>query len=129
MHPRIFFSLLLVANSLASPVVLRDSPATLPLTRHYNFSKGVTVADNDRARIQLLHNRRQTNVEEASVWPISETNAVVTYTNIGKFTSYVTPVAKTRVQVGIGSPPTFSTPFATCTSSDRSSCIHQSTNL
>lgn len=80
MASRLFFSLLIAASAIASPLVIRDNPITLPIARHYNFTNGVKIADSDRARFRLLRDRHPVKVGQDAVFPVPATNAIVTYT-------------------------------------------------
>ena len=80
MTSRLFFSLLFAVGALATPLAIRDSPVTLPITRHYNFTRGVKIADSDRSRFRLLRDRHPVKVGHDSVFPVPATNAIVTYT-------------------------------------------------
>lgn len=95
--------------SAASPVVVRKSPVTLPLARHYNFTPGVTIPEVDRARIHALKEYTRRKAEGSDgVWPVPATNAVVTYTTVVRWAGVIviTVLFIVSLQVAIGTPPT-----------------------
>lgn len=44
------------ATVSATPVVVRDTPVSLPLARHFNVTGSAKIVDLDRARAQVLRN-------------------------------------------------------------------------
>lgn len=75
--PIILFAL----GAATSPVIIRKSPVTLPLTRRLNLTHGFTLPELDKARAHALKNRfhvKTTNGD--SVYPVPAVNTAVTYT-------------------------------------------------
>ena len=71
----------LVLTVAASPVVVRESPITLPLAKRYNFRAGITIPEIDKARVDALqeYSRKKARGSDGA-FPVFATNAVVTYT-------------------------------------------------
>ncbi|OCH85902.1 aspartic peptidase A1 [Obba rivulosa] len=94
MFPAVSLLLLCTLAVTAKPVVVRDSPLTLPIVRNLNLTGGATIADIDRARVQGFRDRSIAPTTGASaaaaVFNIPVTNAAVSYT----------------ATVGVGSPAT-----------------------
>ncbi|KAI0689343.1 aspartic peptidase domain-containing protein [Cytidiella melzeri] len=83
-------AVLLALGTSASSLVTRKSPVTVPLTCHYNFTRGSDIADIDRTRFRTLRDRSAVKTSQAGVFPVPVTNSIVTYT----------------AEVGIGQPAT-----------------------
>ncbi|KAI0363762.1 aspartic proteinase precursor [Pilatotrama ljubarskyi] len=87
---------LCVAATAAKPVVLRDSPVTLPIARRFNLTGGgARIIDADQARAKFLVGRAQGlhkdgSAAQADSFSIPITNTALQYT----------------VSVGVGTPPT-----------------------
>ncbi|KAI1791964.1 acid protease [Ganoderma leucocontextum] len=79
-----------VATVSASPIVVRDSPVSLPFTRRVKFSGTSTIIEQDRARAEVLKNVAHANGAGLKRADVFATNAKTHYT----------------VDVGVGSPPT-----------------------
>ncbi|OBZ76839.1 Polyporopepsin [Grifola frondosa] len=96
MHTCTAFTLLsLCALSLtakATPVVVRDSPVTLPFARRMNFTGSATLLEIDQARAKALKARSLSHeiFDKSAVIGVPATNQVVDYI----------------VSVGVGTPPT-----------------------
>ncbi|EMD36749.1 hypothetical protein CERSUDRAFT_114658 [Gelatoporia subvermispora B] len=94
MFPAVSLLLLCVLAVTAKPVVVRDSPITLPIVRKLNLKGEATIADIDRARVQGFRDRSIATVHGASaaaaVLNVPVTNGLVQYT----------------ASVGVGSPAT-----------------------
>ncbi|KAI0708417.1 acid protease [Earliella scabrosa] len=80
---------------VAKPVVVRDSPVTLPLARRFNSTGVPNILKQDQARAKVLKDRSQgagkEGVKQASLVNVDATNQATIYT----------------VSVGAGTPPTF----------------------
>ena len=84
------FSQLLVVVYLslvaaASPLVVRNSPISIPLARRFNLTGGTKIADLDRARAQSFKSgartaHAKTNPASDAIVPVPVVNAAVTYT-------------------------------------------------
>ncbi|OBZ76836.1 Polyporopepsin [Grifola frondosa] len=96
MHTCTAFTLLsLCALSLtarAIPVVVRDSPVTLPFARRMNFTGSATLLEIDQARAKALKARSQSHgiFDKSAIISVPTTNQAVYYT----------------ASVGVGTPPT-----------------------
>ncbi|OBZ76214.1 Polyporopepsin [Grifola frondosa] len=96
MHTCTIFALIsLCALSLtarAIPLVVRDSPVTLPFARRLNFTGSATLLEIDQARAKALKARSQSQgkFDKSAVISVPATNQAVDYT----------------VSVGVGTPPT-----------------------
>ncbi|RDX52328.1 acid protease [Lentinus brumalis] len=80
----------------AKPIVIRDSPITLPIARRFNLTGVPSILKQDQARAKVLKARSQgqgkgASPKKAAVFPVDATNQAVDYT----------------VSVGVGTPPTF----------------------
>ncbi|KAI0703858.1 acid protease [Cerioporus squamosus] len=80
----------------AKPIVIRDSPITLPIARRFNLTGVPSILKQDQARAKALKERSQgqgkgASPKKAAVFPVDVTNQAVDYT----------------VSVGVGTPPTF----------------------
>ncbi|KAG5636924.1 hypothetical protein H0H81_006357 [Sphagnurus paluster] len=100
MFPASFLSALLLALAVAgNPVVIRDSPVTLPLARNLNFTGTKSLLRHDQTRARMLFQRAaaissdQFGAEGIINEPI--TNNVVSYT----------------ASIGVGTPPTTCTEY------------------
>lgn len=84
MFPAVSLLLLCVLAVTAKPVVVRDSPITLPIVRKLNLKGEATIADIDRARVQGFRDRSIATVHGASaaaaVLNVPVTNGLVQYT-------------------------------------------------
>ena len=65
----------------ASPLVVRNSPISIPLVRRFNLTGGAKIAELDRARAQFFKTA-QAKAKPASdaVVPVPVVNTAVTYT-------------------------------------------------
>lgn len=71
----------LAAVSLASPVVVRNSPVSVPLSRRFQATAGRTVADIDLSRAKALQAAVSPIAQSGpSVNPIPVTNSATIYT-------------------------------------------------
>lgn len=73
--------------SAASPLVIRNSPITVPLTRRMNFTGTKTVLERDQIRAKGLMAGRSTKIpsgtraaEAASTFAVPATNQATIYT-------------------------------------------------
>ncbi|GJE97834.1 aspartic peptidase A1 [Phanerochaete sordida] len=90
MFSRLVLAFSLAAVSLASPVVVRNSPVSVPLARRFQATAGRTVADIDQSRAKALQAAVSPVAQGgAGVNPIPVTNSATIYT----------------AEVSIGSPP------------------------
>ncbi|RPD60574.1 acid protease [Lentinus tigrinus ALCF2SS1-7] len=79
----------------AKPIVIRDSPITLPIARRFNLTGVPSVLKQDQARAKALKARSQgkaksSSFKQAALFDVDVTNQAVDYT----------------VSVGVGTPPT-----------------------
>lgn len=75
----------------ANPIVIRDSPVTLPIARRFNTTGVPNILAADKARAKVLKVRSQAQrFKQSAVVPVPVTNQAVTYT----------------VSLGVGTPPT-----------------------
>ncbi|KAI0767716.1 aspartic proteinase precursor [Fomes fomentarius] len=75
----------------ANPVVIRDSPVTLPIARRFNSTGVLNILAADKARAKVLKSRSQAQrFKQSAVVPVPVTNQAVIYT----------------VSLGVGTPPT-----------------------
>ncbi|KAI0634423.1 aspartic proteinase precursor [Trametes polyzona] len=84
---------LAVSAVVAKPVVVRDSPITLPVARRFNATAAANIVKADQARAQALKQKalaKHAKVDAASPINVPVTNGAVTYT----------------VSVGVGNPAT-----------------------
>ncbi|RPD60570.1 acid protease [Lentinus tigrinus ALCF2SS1-7] len=78
----------------AKPIVIRDSPITLPIARRFNLTGVPSILKQDQARAKVLKARSQGSgnyKQAAALFDANATNQAVDYT----------------VSVGVGTPPTF----------------------
>ena len=69
------------ASTSASPIIVRDSPVTIPIARRMNLTGIPTLRAADRVRIQQLAARTQSaGALAAAGFDVSATNGVVDYT-------------------------------------------------
>ncbi|OCH85903.1 aspartic proteinase precursor [Obba rivulosa] len=94
MFPAVTLVLFCALAVVAKPVVVRDSPITLPVVRRLNLTGKSTIADLDRARVRSMQNgvfsRPARAKSAASVFNVPVTNEAVSYV----------------ATVGVGSPAT-----------------------
>ncbi|EKM61755.1 uncharacterized protein PHACADRAFT_112598 [Phanerochaete carnosa HHB-10118-sp] len=81
MLSQLFVALSLVAFTAASPVVIRNSPVTLPLARRFNTNSGHTIAEIDQSRAKALKAAVSPAAGNGSgVNPVPVTSSTVIYT-------------------------------------------------
>ena len=81
----------------AKPIVVRDSPVSLPIARRFNLTGVPSILKQDQARAKALKGRSQSSkakgpsLKQAAIFNVDATNQAVDYV----------------VSVGVGTPPTF----------------------
>ena len=88
MFTQLLVVITLALLSSASPLVVRDSPITLPLTRRMNLTGTKTILERDQVRAKGLRAGRSTTIPQpagaaeaaASSFPLAATNQATTYT-------------------------------------------------
>ena len=81
MLSQLFVTLSLVVFTVASPVVVRNSPISLPLARHFNATPGHKIPDIDQARAKALKAAVSPAASNGTgVNPVPVTNSAVIYT-------------------------------------------------
>lgn len=88
MFTQLLVTVTLALLSAASPLVVHDSPITLPLTRRMNLTGTKTILERDQIRAKGLSAGRSKRIHEstsaveaaASTFPVPAINQATTYT-------------------------------------------------
>ena len=81
----------------AKPIIVRDSPVSLPIARRFNLTGVPSILKQDQAGAKALKGRSQSSkakgpsLKQAAIFNVDATNQAVDYV----------------VSVGVGTPPTF----------------------
>ena len=84
MFSQLFVAVYLALFTAATPVVVRDSPITIPVVRRLNFTSGTKVLlEQDQARARFLKSgaakQKGPKASSAATFPVPVINEAVSY--------------------------------------------------
>ena len=82
MFAHLAITVTLALLTAATPVVVRQSPVTIPLVRHFNLTGTKTLRELDLARVRNMKSgtKVKPDAAAASSFPVTAVNGAVTYT-------------------------------------------------
>lgn len=111
MFSRLFITVTLALLAASSPLVVRNSPVSIPLARRFNVTGAKNILAADQARAKFLKSgTKSAQKAAASSGSLPVTNGAVTYT-AAVCATFLYSVASIDdraifVQINVGSPPT-----------------------